>query len=128
MKETVLSGELRKRERRWKASKLFYSVVTAVIMSALCVVAVFATSNASNDATAAVNRMTTLIFSLLSAAGLAILAFGVFQLGMSFKNHDPSQRAQGVMAILGGVVIAMARPIAEYIAGRSVGSMITFMM
>lgn len=124
MKETVLAGEVKKRERRTRISKLFYSAITAMFMVALGV----CTALAADEATAAVNRMTTLIFSLLSAAGLAILAFGVFQLGMSFKNHDPSQRAQGVMAILGGVVIAMARPIAEYISGRSVPSLITFVM
>lgn len=112
MEETVLSVEMRKKNKR--VSKLFYSLITAALMATISVIAVFA---ADGDPVAAVNRTTDFIFSVLSAAGLAILAFGVFQLGMSFKNHDPSQRAQGVMAVVGGVVIAMARPIANMIVG-----------
>lgn len=47
----------------------------------------------------------TLLFSLIRAVGLILLGFGILQLGLSLKSHDPSQRANGMLTIAGGIVI-----------------------
>ena len=33
------------------------------------------------------------------------LGFGIVQIGLSLKSHDPSQRANGFLTLAGGVVI-----------------------
>ena len=39
--------------------------------------------------------------------GLILLGFGILQLGLSLKSHDPSQRANGMLTIAGGIVITV---------------------
>ena len=34
-----------------------------------------------------------------------MLGFGIVQIGLSLKSHDPSQRANGFLTLAGGVVI-----------------------
>ena len=52
----------------------------------------------------------TLLFSLIRAIGL-------IQLGLSLKSHDPSQRANGMLTIAGGIVITFTKEILTLITG-----------
>ena len=62
-----------------------------------------------------INKLSTFIFAAIKAIGLIMLGFGVVQIGLSLKSHDPGQRAQGIMAFFGGVVIAFAKDILDMI-------------
>jgi len=57
------------------------------------------------------------IFSLIRAIGLILLGFGVVQVGLSLKSHDPSQRANGFLTLAGGVIITFAKEILDLIVG-----------
>jgi len=46
-----------------------------------------------------------------------ILGFGIVQIGLSFKSHDPTQRANGFLTLAGGVVITFTKEILNLIAG-----------
>ncbi len=59
----------------------------------------------------------TLLFSLIRAIGLILLGFGILQLGLSLKSHDPSQRANGMLTIADGIVITFTREILTLITG-----------
>lgn len=76
-----------------------------------------ATAFADADPLAAVNNLSTFIFGLIRAIGLIILGFGVVQVGLSLKSHDPSQRANGFLTLAGGVVIVFAKEILDLIVG-----------
>ena len=64
-----------------------------------------------------INNLSDFIFGLIRAVGMIILGFGVVQVGMSLKSHDPSQRANGFMTLAGGVVITFAKEILNIITG-----------
>ena len=64
-----------------------------------------------------INNLSNFIFGLIRAIGMIILGFGVVQVGMSLKSHDPSQRANGIMTLAGGVVITFAKEILNLITG-----------
>ena len=53
----------------------------------------------------------------IRSVGLILLGFGVVQVGMSLKSHDPSQRANGFLTLAGGVVITFAKEILDIIVG-----------
>ena len=55
--------------------------------------------------------------SFFLSVGLILLGFGVVQVGMSLKSHDPSQRANGFLTLAGGVVITFAKEILDLITG-----------
>ena len=43
--------------------------------------------------------------------------FGIVQVGLSLKSHDPSQRANGFLTLAGGVIITFAKEILNLITG-----------
>jgi len=75
------------------------------------------TAYATNDPIAVVNNLSNFIFGIIRAIGLIMLGFGIVQIGLSFKSHDPSQRANGFLTLAGGVVITFAREILTLITG-----------
>lgn len=72
---------------------------------------------AADDPLSVINNLSNFIFGLIRAIGMIILGFGVVQIGMSLKSHDPSQRANGIMTLAGGVVITFAKEILNLITG-----------
>ena len=76
-----------------------------------------ATAFADGDPIAVVNKLSDFIFGLIRAVGIILLGFGVLQLGLSLKSHDPSRRANGMMTIAGGIVITFTKEILTLITG-----------
>lgn len=71
----------------------------------------------TTDPIAVVNNLSNFIFSIIRAVGLILLGLGIVQIGLSFKSHDPSQRANGFMTFFGGVLITFAKEILNLITG-----------
>lgn len=72
---------------------------------------------ATNDPLTVVNNLSEFVFSLIRAIGMILLGFGIVQIGLSLKSHDPSQRANGFMTLAGGVIITFAKEILNLIIG-----------
>lgn len=72
---------------------------------------------AVDDPLTVINNLSDFVFGLIRAVGMIILGFGIVQVGMSLKSHDPSQRANGFMTLAGGVVITFAKEILNLITG-----------
>jgi hypothetical protein len=70
---------------------------------------------ASGDPIKVIGNLSTFMFSVIRAIGLILLGFGVVQIGLSLKSHDPSQRANGFMTLAGGVIIMFAKEILDLI-------------
>ena len=102
--------------RKFKSKKL------KVLMTIYIVVVLLMTVGASiafaaDDPLAVINNLSTFIFSLIRAIGLILLGFGIVQIGLSLKSHDPSQRANGFLTLAGGVIITFAKEILNIIVG-----------
>ena len=72
---------------------------------------------AADDPIQVVNNLSEFIFGLIRAVGIILLGFGVLQLGLSLKSHDPSQRANGMLTLAGGIVITFTKEILSLITG-----------
>ncbi|ODM26461.1 glutamyl-tRNA amidotransferase [Acetivibrio mesophilus] len=94
-----------------KKSIAIYCVL--VLMITLFAVPVYA----ANDPLTVVNNLSDFIFGLIRAIGLILLGFGIVQIGLSLKSHDPSQRANGFLTLAGGVIITFAKEILSLITG-----------
>jgi len=86
-------------------------------MALSLVVGTSVTAFAANDPIAVVNNLSDFIFGLVRAVGMIMLGFGIVQIGLSLKSHDPSQRANGFLTLAGGVVITFAKEILTLITG-----------
>ena len=109
-KETVklpMSGTVKKGFR-------FYCVA---VMATALVVGTSVTAFAASDPLTVVNNLSDFIFGLIRAVGMILLGFGIVQIGLSLKSHDPSQRANGFLTLAGGVVITFAKEILTLITG-----------
>lgn len=93
-----------------KASGLYLVLVLMLTMGGTTVFA-------AGDPIAVVNNLSDFIFGLIRAIGMILLGFGIVQIGLSLKSHDPSQRANGFLTLAGGVVITFAKEILTLIAG-----------
>ena len=103
--------EEKKIERK---TKRVYAIAACLVM-AILVTAVPAL--AADDPLAVVNNLSDFIFSLIRAIGLILLGFGILQVGVSLKSHDPSQRANGMLTVAGGIVITFTKEILTLITG-----------
>lgn len=96
-----------------KKNILFFIYIVGVCLVNFGIVPVYAT----NDPLSVINNLSTFVFSLIRAVGMIILGFGVMQVGLSLKSHDPSQRANGILTLAGGVIITFAKEILNLIVG-----------
>lgn len=96
-----------------KTRKAFAVYVAMVLMMTVGTMTVFAT----NDPLTVVNNLSTFIFGLIRAIGMILLGFGIVQVGLSLKSHDPSQRANGFLTLAGGIIITFAKEILTLITG-----------
>ncbi len=95
-----------------KIAKIVFSVFFLLLVM-LIAAPVFAAS----DPLQVINNLSEFIFGLIRAIGLIMLGFGIVQIGMSLKSHDPTQRANGFLTLAGGVIITFTKEILTLITG-----------
>lgn len=96
-----------------KGKRGFIVYCTLVLMLSLFTTPAYA----ANDPLQVVNNLSNFIFGLIRAIGMILLGFGIVQIGLSLKSHDPSQRANGFLTLAGGVIITFAKEILNLITG-----------
>jgi len=99
------------------AKKLFTLFSCLVAAITIMTVPVLAVPETGGDPLTVVNNLSEFVFSLIRSVGLILLGFGILQLGLSLKSHDPSQRANGMLTVAGGIVIVFTKEILNLITG-----------
>lgn len=102
-----------KTSRGTKRAMAAYAVL--VLLMTVGTMTVFAAEG--GDPLSVVNNLSDFIFGLIRAIGMILLGFGIVQIGLSLKSHDPSQRANGFLTLAGGVIITFAKEILSLITG-----------
>lgn len=97
-----------------KKSKRAFAVYAALVLMFGCFTT---TAFAASDPLTVINNLSEFIFGLIRAIGMILLGFGIVQVGLSLKSHDPSQRANGFLTLAGGVIITFAKEILTLITG-----------
>ena len=113
----TMKNDLTQKEFHRRAKRLYAVLACLTLALATGAVPALAANNVTNDALAAVNNLSTFIFSLIRAVGLILLGYGILQVGLSFQSHDPSQRSNGILTIAGGIIIVFTKEILDLITG-----------
>lgn len=100
-----------------KKLKTIRKTIFVVYVALIMVIAVTTPIYAANDPVTVVNNFSDFMFGMIRAIGMILLGFGIVQVGLSLKSHDPSQRANGFMTVAGGIVITFAKEILNIIVG-----------
>ena len=101
--------ETKKLPMTGKVKKGFRAYCTMVIVGALAL-GMTTTAFAAND------PLTVVLMQGCWRPQIQI-GFGIVQVGLSLKSHDPSQRANGFLTLAGGVIITFAKEILTLITG-----------
>lgn len=101
-----------KQERKWNKKTILY--IALVLLLNFGFTPAYATST---DPLTVINNLSDFIFGLIRAVGMIMLGFGIVQVGLSLKSHDPQTRANGFMTLAGGVIITFAKEILNIIIG-----------
>lgn len=109
--------ETKKLPMTGKAATGFRTYVSLVLCVAFVMCMSVTAFAATNDPLTVINNLSDFIFGLIRAIGLILLGFGIVQVGLSLKSHDPSQRANGFLTLAGGVIITFAKEILDLITG-----------
>jgi len=99
------------------SGKKGFRAYAAFVLTIVLIMSFRVTAFAANDPVTVVNNLSDFIFGLIRAIGLILLGFGIVQIGLSLKSHDPSQRANGFLTLAGGVIITFAKEILTLITG-----------
>lgn len=107
----------KKEENKNNKSVLVYKLIGVLALAILIMFTVNNVVFGAEDPLSVINNLSEFIFGLIRAVGMIILGFGIVQVGLSLKSHDPSQRANGLMTLAGGVVITFTKEILTLITG-----------
>ncbi len=116
-KENEVKKETRKSRMSRRTKRCLVAFASLALMMAFETATVFAKESGGGDPLTVVNNLSTFIFGLIRAIGMILLGFGIVQVGLSLKSHDPSQRANGFLTLAGGIIITFAKEILALITG-----------
>lgn len=100
------------RERSRRAQRVYLAAALAFALCVAMALPAFAATGAPLDS---INKLSDFVFACIKAIGVILLGFGIVQIGLSLKGHDPGQRANGFMCFFGGLLIAFAKEILDMI-------------
>ena len=107
-----LNGKTRFEKHAKKLFALFSCLIVAIT---IMTIPALAAPETGGDPLTVISNLSEFIFSLTRAVGLILLGFGILQLGLSLKSHNPSQRANGMLTVAGGIVIVFTKEILNLI-------------
>lgn len=104
----------KKNKNNIKLDKGFKITVTIIYIFVLTIGTAVNVSAASDPLTV-INNLRDFIFLLFRTVGTILVGYGIFQIGMSLKTHDPSQKSDGLFFFAGGLIIMFIKEILDLI-------------
>lgn len=92
-------------------------IISIISFGTLVISLLIPTVYAAEDPLTVVNNLNTFIFQIARVFGTIVAGYGIIQIGISFTSHDSSQRVNGFMFAIGGVIIMFSKEILTSIAG-----------
>lgn len=112
---------MKMKEKKKMNKKIIYKILKRLGLIVGYIIALFVAQSAqvfaTDDPLGVINNLSTFIFGIIRAIGMILLGWGIVQIGLALKSHDPSQRANGFMTLAGGVIITFAKEILNLITG-----------
>lgn len=91
--------------------------ITAALLLIMCMIPQAAYAD-ELDPTAAIGKLSSLVTSIISAAGGIFLIYSIVQLGIAYKRQDAASKADALNGVIGGVIICAAPWIVKYLTGN----------
>ena len=112
-----MNKKIIKNKKDKKILKLLVIIIAVIVFLLGFKSNVYAQSDGggAGDPLSVISNTTDYLFKVLSYIGTFMLGYGVVQLGLSLKSHDPSQKDTGIMYIASGAMITFTKQIVDLI-------------
>lgn len=102
----------KEKKNKTKFDKAF-KVITTIMFIFVFTIGTALNVSAASDPLTVINNLKDFIFVLFRAIGTILVGYGIFQIGMSLKTHDPSQKSDGLFFFAGGLLIMFIKEILD---------------
>lgn len=100
-----------------KNKKIKFKTIVTIISILSFIINSITPVYAADDPLTVINNLSNFIFSLTRAIGSIIVVVSLVQIGMAYQSHDPSQKTNGFLTFVGGIIIMFSKEILNIITG-----------
>lgn len=86
------------KQKRERILKILKGLLFAVCLSSLPV-------QAAQEVTAKINSLYELVLNIITAAGVIVLAWGIFEFATAYQQHDTSQQTMSLKKVISGLLM-----------------------
>lgn len=80
------------------------AAVLTVVLSILAA----GTASATSVVTAKLGSLNDLVLGIVTAAGVIVLAWGIFEFATAYQSHDTSQQTMSLKKVVSGIIMVAA--------------------
>lgn len=100
-----------------KNKKIKFKTIVTIVSMLTFLINSITPVYAADDPLTVINNLSNFIFSLTRAIGSIIVVVSLVQIGMAYQSHDPSQKTNGFLTFVGGIIIMFSKEILNIITG-----------
>lgn len=89
--------------KKLKKNRLYLLILSIMIFS-MIPVPVYATE----VVTSKINALNEIVLSIVTAAGVIVLAWGIFEFATAYQSHDTSQQTMSLKKVISGILMVGA--------------------
>ena len=86
-------------KHRWNKIQIF--ILTILVMIPVRVYA-------ADEVTSKINSLNEIVLSIVTAAGVIVLAWGIFEFATAYQSHDTSQQTMSLKKVISGILMVGA--------------------
>lgn len=86
-------------KHRWNKIQMF--LMTFLLMVPVRVYA-------AEEVTSKINSLNEIVLSIVTAAGVIVLAWGIFEFATAYQSHDTSQQTMSLKKVISGILMVGA--------------------
>ncbi len=98
---------MRKRKNDKGKTRFMGLLLCALFAAFMTPASVYATS----EVVSKINSLQELVMNIITAAGVIVLAWGIFEFATAYQSHDTSQQTASLKKVISGLIMVFASQI-----------------
>lgn len=86
-------------KHKWNKIQIFLMTLLFMMPIRVC---------AAEEVTGKINALNEIVLSIVTAAGVIVLAWGIFEFATAYQSHDTSQQTMSLKKVISGILMVGA--------------------
>ena len=82
--------------------------ITAVLMTMMMAVMISMNVMAAEAVTSKINSLYDIVLGIITAAGVIVLAWGIFEFASAYQSRDTAQQTDSLKKVVSGIIMVAA--------------------